>query len=81
MNEDALIQFLSSFEFVPFSDADAIVYGKIRAELEIKGQIIGPYDLQIAAQAMSRGMTLITNNVSEFQRVPGLLLENWATYS
>ncbi len=81
MNGDALIQFLSPFEFIPFTDGDAIAYGGIRAELERKGQIIGPYDLQIAAQAISRKMTLVTNNVKEFQRVPGLVLENWATLS
>ncbi|MEX2564979.1 MAG: type II toxin-antitoxin system VapC family toxin [Cyclobacteriaceae bacterium] len=81
MNGDALIQFLSPFEFIPFTDGDAIAYGGIRAELERKGQIIGPYDLQIAAQAISRKMTLVTNNVKEFQRIPGLVLENWATLS
>ncbi len=77
MNADALIQFLAPFEFVSFTDADAIAYGEIRAKLERKGQVIGPYDLQIAAQAISRKMTLVTNNSREFQRVPGLACENW----
>ncbi|WP_235941457.1 type II toxin-antitoxin system tRNA(fMet)-specific endonuclease VapC [Cyclobacterium roseum] len=76
-NADALIQFLAPFEFVSFTDADAIAYGEIRAKLERKGQVIGPYDLQIAAQAISRKMTLVTNNSREFQRVPGLACENW----
>ncbi|MDN3690495.1 type II toxin-antitoxin system tRNA(fMet)-specific endonuclease VapC [Cyclobacterium jeungdonense] len=78
-NEDALIQFLAPFEFVSFTDADAIAYGEIRAELERIGQVIGAYDLQIAAQAISRKITLVTNNIREFQRLPGLVCENWAT--
>ena len=69
-------KFLSPFEFIPFTDDDALVYGGIRAELERKGQIIGPYDLQIAAQARSRKLTLITNNEKEFRRVSGLVVEN-----
>jgi tRNA(fMet)-specific endonuclease VapC len=80
-NEDALIKFLSPFEFIPFTDGDAIAYGEIRADLERKGQIIGPYDLQIAAQARTRKLTLITNNEKEFLRVSGLVVENWAKSS
>ncbi|WP_154854979.1 PIN domain-containing protein [Cyclobacterium xiamenense] len=80
-NEDALIQFLAPFEFISFTDADAIAYGEIRAKLERKGQGIGPYDLQIAAQAISRKMTLVTNNSREYQRVPDLVYENWAIAS
>lgn len=76
-NEEALIQFLAPFEFISFSDTDAIAYGEIRAKLERKGQVIGPYDLQIAAQAITRKATLVTNNSREFQRVPGLVCENW----
>nr|MBI1228518.1 PIN domain-containing protein [Cytophagales bacterium] len=77
-NEDALINFLSPFEFIPFTESDAIVYGGIRAELERKGQPIGPYDLQIAAQALSRGLTVVTNNEKEFRRISGLSVENWS---
>ncbi|WP_177179693.1 PIN domain-containing protein [Cyclobacterium xiamenense] len=80
-NEDALIQFLAPFEFISFMDADAIACGEIRAKLERKGQGIGPYDLQIAAQAISRKMTLITNISRKFQRVPDLVYENWAIAS
>lgn len=76
-NEDALIQFLSSFELVPFTDEDAFLYGEIRTDLEKKGQIIGPYDLQLAAQCLSRGMTIVTNNEKEFSRVANLKVENW----
>lgn len=53
-------------------------YGNIRAALEAIGRPIGVNDLHIAAHARSLGLTLVTNNMREFERVPGLLLENWA---
>ena len=74
----ALLRFAAAFDVVPFDDRDAEVYGLIRAGLERRGQPIGPYDLQIAAQAVTRGLVLVTNDVDEFQRVPDLRIENWA---
>ena len=56
---------------------DARAAGEIRAELARQGTPIGPYDVLIAGQAKARGLTLVTNNLSEFQRVPGLSLEDW----
>jgi tRNA(fMet)-specific endonuclease VapC len=53
-------------------------YGRMRAELERKGSPIGAYDLLIAAHALTLGLTLVTNNVREFRRVPQLIVENWA---
>ena len=53
-NRKALIHFASTFDIVEFNDSDAEVYGLIRAELEKRGQIIGPYDMQIAAQAITK---------------------------
>ena len=53
-------------------------YGRLRTELESAGKPIGAYDLLIAAHALSLGLTLVTNNVREFSRVPGLRLDNWA---
>jgi tRNA(fMet)-specific endonuclease VapC len=76
-NRFALVNFAAPFEIVPFTDSDAEVFGVIRAELEREGRVIGPYDMQIAAQALSRNMTLVTNNIKEFERIPGLKLENW----
>ena len=52
-------------------------YGPLRAELERRGQLIGPYDMMIAAQALSLDVTLVTDNTGEFSRVAGLRLENW----
>jgi tRNA(fMet)-specific endonuclease VapC len=76
-NRRALIHFASAFDIVDFTDEDAEIYGIIRADLEKKGQIIGPYDMQIAAQAISRKYVLVTNNVKEFSRIKGLMIENW----
>jgi tRNA(fMet)-specific endonuclease VapC len=76
-NRQALIHFASAFDIVEFNDRDAEVYGLIRAELEKKGQIIGPYDMQIAAQAITRNLILVTNNTTEFSGISNLKLENW----
>jgi len=77
-NRSALCDFLSSFEIIPFDIQDAEIYGIIRAELERKGERIGPYDLQLAAQALARNLIFITNNTAEFKRIKKLKLENWA---
>lgn len=77
-NRTALLRFAAAFDIVPFDDRDAEVYGLIRARLERSGHTIGPYDTQIAAQAIARGLVLVTNNVDEFQRVAALRIENWA---
>lgn len=77
-NRLALAGFLSAIEIVPFSQKAAAEYGKIRAHLEKEGNIIGAYDLMIGAHALSEHLVLVTNNLREFQRIPGLPLENWA---
>jgi tRNA(fMet)-specific endonuclease VapC len=76
-NRKALIGFASAFDIIDFNDSDAEVYGLLRAELEKQGQIIGPYDMQIAAQAITRDLILVTNNTAEFSRILNLKLENW----
>lgn len=69
--------FLTDLLTLPFDDAAAWRYGELRAYLQRGGQPIGPLDLQIAAHALSLGLPLVTNNVGEFARVPGLTVENW----
>lgn len=64
-------------EVLSFDDAAAAHYGDIRAELEKRGAIIGPYDLMIAGHARSRGLTVVTGNLGEFRRVEGLMSEDW----
>ena len=63
--------------YVPFASPEAAQAGRIRAELERKGTPIGPYDVLIAASALSRGATLVTHNIKEFARVDGLGLVDW----
>ncbi|MCU1269835.1 MAG: plasmid maintenance protein [Acidobacteriaceae bacterium] len=63
---------------LPLPEAAAGSYGKIRAELELKGEMIGNNDLWIAAHALTADLILITNNESEFRRVRGLKMQNWA---
>ena len=76
-NTIALINFIAPIEIMPFSDNSAVCYGEILADLEIRGQIIGAYDLLIAAHALSENLTLITNNVKEFSKIKGLNVLNW----
>lgn len=64
---------------LPFESEDAAHAGEIRAYLESKGTPIGPYDYLIAAQARRRGAALVTLNIREFSRVPGLIVMDWAT--
>lgn len=76
-NQMALAAFLSNIAVLPFDDKAALEYGDIRAGLERKGTPIGPNDLLIAAHARALGLTIVTNNTKEFERVPGLTMENW----
>ncbi len=68
---------LLPFEIVPFDEACAMHYARIRADLERKGQTIGGNDYLIAATALAHGAVLVTNNYAEFKRVPGLSFESW----
>lgn len=78
-NIKALEQFLFPLEIVSFDTVSAITYGAIRSLLERKGKPIGSLDTLIAAQALSLGVVLVTNNEREFNRIPNLRIENWAT--
>ena len=69
--------FCSRLVVLPYADKAAAHYGSIRAALERLGQTIGVNDLHIAAHARSEGLTLVSNNLREFLRVPGLLTQNW----
>ena len=70
--------FVSAFTVLPFSQSDAVVFGRIRAGLAAIGTPIGPYDMMIAAQGVNRGLTVVTHNTAEFSRISSLLLEDWA---
>ena len=77
-NRRALLNFCSDFtNIIDFTTEDTEIYGMIRAYLENKGILIGPFDTQIAAQSLARNLTVVTNNTREFSRIPGLRVEDW----
>jgi len=76
-NEVRLEEFLTPLEILAYDQTAARVYGDIRFQLEKRGQPIGPLDLLIAAQAISRNLVLITNNDKEFKRIKKLKIQNW----
>ncbi len=76
-NLTAIESFLMPFEIVDYDYIASIEYGKIRADLERKGQVIGNMDMQIAGHALALDLVLVTNNTREFERVEGLALDNW----
>ena len=69
--------FAARLTVLPFDESAAAHYGEIRADLERRGLVIGPYDLMIAGHARSRGLVVITGNLGEFTRVGGLRSEDW----
>jgi tRNA(fMet)-specific endonuclease VapC len=73
----ALAAFLPYVEVLDLTDDASTHYAEIRADLKKHGMMIGANDLFIAAHARAQGLTLVTNNVAEFERVRGLSLENW----
>jgi tRNA(fMet)-specific endonuclease VapC len=76
-NRISLTEFLAPFKILDFDSEDAEISGRIRSALFRIGKPIGPYDLLISGQAIAKNLTIITNNKSEFQRVEGLLIEDW----
>jgi tRNA(fMet)-specific endonuclease VapC len=76
-NLEAVEEFVSHLEVLPYDAKASQHYGQIKAAFEKKGQIIGDNDIHIAAHAIGHGLILVSNNVREFKRVPNLALENW----
>ncbi|CAN1537296.1 VapC Predicted nucleic acid-binding protein, contains PIN domain [Burkholderiaceae bacterium] len=76
-NLEAIEEFVSHLDVLPYEAKASQHYGQIKAALEKKGEIIGVNDIHIAAHAISQGLILVTNNLREFKRVPNLALENW----
>ncbi|MEJ5187928.1 MAG: type II toxin-antitoxin system VapC family toxin [Breznakiellaceae bacterium] len=76
-NYISLIKFLAPFTILNFDDEDAQEFGKIRSRLKKEEKLIGPYDMQIAAQAIAKKLILVTNNINEFNRIEGIKIEDW----
>ena len=78
INQDALDEFLLPLTILPFHGKRMVTcYGEIRVLLESKGKTIGPFDMLIAAHALSLDLTIISNNIKEFARIPNLKCGNW----
>ena len=81
-NQAAFDEFLLPLTILPFQGKRLVTcYGEIRVSLESKGQTIGPLDMLIAAHALSLDLTIISNNIKEFSRIPTLKCENWVSGS
>ena len=76
-NLEAIEEFVSHLDVLPYDAKASQHYGQIKAALEKRGEIIGENDIHIAAHAISQGLILVTNNLREFKRVPNLARENW----
>jgi tRNA(fMet)-specific endonuclease VapC len=76
-NLTAIEHFVARLEVLSFGDKAAAHYGQLRAELERAGKPCGPHDMQIGGHARSEGLILVTNNMREFARMPGVRAENW----
>lgn len=76
-NSTLVEQLLGNFDSLPLDDSAADQAGRLRANLERAGTPIGPNDLLIAGIALSHNLILVTHNAAEFERVPGLRIEDW----
>lgn len=76
-NQAALDDFILPLEIAVFDESAASYYGALRASLERKGTPIGAMDLMIGAHALSQNLTIVTNNVREFNRIPNLVVVDW----
>lgn len=76
-NQASLKRFLAAMSVQPWPSEAIWIYGEQRQALKQAGTPIGELDLLIASQAQTQGLTLVTNNTGEFERVQGLKLENW----
>jgi tRNA(fMet)-specific endonuclease VapC len=76
-NLTAIEHFVARLDVLAFADKAAAHYGQVRAELERAGTLCGAHDMQIGGHARSEGLIVVTNNMREFARMPGLRIENW----
>jgi len=80
-NLQAITQFCARLDVLAFSAKAAVHFGEIRANVERLGTPVGPLDMLIGAHARAEGLIVVTNNAREFQRLPGLRVENWMSDS
>lgn len=78
-NVKRVVRFVSPLRELPFDRLASEAYGALRAGLAVAGRQFGPVDMLIAATALAHGLTVVTNNTREFERAPGLRVEDWAS--
>lgn len=76
-NLETITQFVSRLDVLPFDEKAAAHYGEIRAALVRSGKPAGPHDMLIGAHARAENLIVVTNNIREFERMPGVRTENW----
>jgi tRNA(fMet)-specific endonuclease VapC len=76
---EAVRLLIAELPVLPLEDSARAAYGQLRTALERRGEVIGAYDMLIAAHALTPNATLVTNNEKEFNRVKGLKVENWVS--
>jgi tRNA(fMet)-specific endonuclease VapC len=76
---EAVRLLIAELPVLPLEDSARTAYGQLRTTLERRGEVIGAYDMLIAAHALTLNATLVTNNEKEFNRVKGLKVENWVS--
>lgn len=72
-----LMEVVSLTEILPFGEKEAESAADVRADLEIRGMPVGPYDILIAGTALARNAVLVTHNYGEFERIHGLKVTDW----
>jgi len=76
-NLQAVEQFSARLDVLAFPPKAAAHFGQLRADVECRGQPVGPFDMLIGAHARAEGLIVVTNNAREFRRLPGVRVENW----
>ncbi len=76
-----VVETLAPYASLPFDDHAAEHYARIRHGLEKAGTVIGPHDMLIAAMCVAGSCTLVTSNIREFSRIPGLVIEDWLRFA
>ena len=77
-NRMSLLEFISIFEILNFTEKDSVPYGMLKTDLRRSGQIIGPIDMLLAGQAISNNLIFVTNNIKEFSRIKNLEIQDWS---
>ncbi|MCR5200977.1 MAG: type II toxin-antitoxin system VapC family toxin [Saccharofermentans sp.] len=76
-NRQMINAFLANYRVLPFNENDALLLGRVRAQHEALGHVVGLLDLMIGSQAVNNDLVLVTHNTKDFVDIPGIKLEDW----